>query len=333
MNSLTETSFRAFSARPELDNKTAHSREREEFVALAAGPFRKELTAHCYRMLGSFHDAEDLVQDTFLRAWRAFDQFEPGRGSLRTWLYRIATNACLSALKERRRRRLPSEVVARRRGPRRYPTEKYAEATWVTPFPDLLAGPASDDPAVIAASRSAIRLAFITALQHLPARQRAALILRDVLTWKAAEVAELLDTTPTAVNSVLQRARAQLAQVAPIQDDVAEPSDAEQRVLLNRYVMAFENADLPTLTALLSEHAVMEMPPWLHWLAGHAVTRFIARILFIARAGRLASGAHNRQRAAIRGRLCTRRGQCPTRAVTSGVHDHRLRHQPHRRLL
>jgi RNA polymerase sigma-70 factor, ECF subfamily len=244
------------------------SPEHEEFVSLAAGPFRKELLAHSYRMLGSLQDAEDLVQDAFLRAWRAFDQFDPVRGTMRAWLYRIATNACLTRLHERGPRSLPSELVPQAENPADYPSTKYPEITWVEPFPDVLLGSASDDPAAIVTSRASIRLAFIAALQHLPPRQRATLILRDVLAWRSAEVADLLETTPTAINSALQRARTQLSQVSLMEDEVAEPSDAEQLTVLNRYVTAFEASDVPALTALLREDALMEMPPWLHWMRG-----------------------------------------------------------------
>lgn len=256
-----------------------NSPEREEFVGLAAGPFRKELLAHCYRMLGSLHDAEDLVQDTFLRAWRAFDQFNPERGTQRAWLYRIATNVCLTWLRDHRRRSLPSELVPEAENPASYPTTMYPETTWVTPFPDVLLGSDTGDPGAIVTSRASIRLAFIAALQHLPPRQRATLILRDVLVWRSAEVADLLETTPTAINSALQRARTQLSHVGLIEDDVAEPSDAEQLDVLNRYVSAFQDSDLAALTDLLREDALMEMPPWLHWMRGReAVAAFIGAI-------------------------------------------------------
>ena len=178
----------------------------EEFARLT-DPFRAELLAHCYRMLGSVHDAEDQVQETLLRAWRSFGQFQ-GRSSLRTWLYRIATNECLRAIGQRDRRALPSGLS----GPGENPEEPLAaaapEVPWLQPIPDALLRPESADPALVATSRENIRLALIAALQHLPARQRAVLILRDVLGWRAAEVAELLGTTTTAANGVLQRARA-----------------------------------------------------------------------------------------------------------------------------
>lgn len=261
--------------------------EREEFVGLAAGPFRKELLAHCYRLLGSLQDAEDLVQDAFLRAWRAFDQFDPSRGTLRAWLYRIATNACLTWLRDHKPRSLPSELAPPAADPAGYPTSKYPEATWIEPFPDILLGSDTDDPAAIVSSRTNIRLAFIAALQHLPPRQRATLILRDVLAWRSAEVADLLETTPTAINSALQRARSQLSQVGLIAENVAEPSDAEQLDILNRYVAAFQDSDLPALTGMLREDALMEMPPWLHWMRGREkVGAFLGAIF-----GRRAAGS------------------------------------------
>ena len=244
----------------------------DEFVRRAA-PYRRELLVHCYRMLGSLHDAEDLVQETYLRAWRGYDRFE-GRSTLRLWLYRIATSACLTALEHHSRRVLPSGLGAPSAEPERpLPAARLAEAVWVQPLPDTLA----DDPAAIVAARESVRLAFIAALQHLPARQRAVLILRDVLAWHAAEVAELLDTTTIAVNSALRRARAQLAKAAPLRDELTEPEDPRRRALLDRYTAAFENADLPELLQLLRDDVVLEMPPHLAWFSGRAqVTRFLA---------------------------------------------------------
>jgi RNA polymerase sigma-70 factor (ECF subfamily) len=237
-----------------------------EFTRLT-DPFRAELLAHCYRMLGSVHDAEDQVQETLLRAWRSFGQFE-GRSSLRTWLYRIATNACLRAIETRGRRPLPSGLGA----PGEHPEGPLAAATpevpWLQPIPDALLRPESADPAAVAASRTNVRLAFIAALQYLPPRQRAVLILRDVLGWRAAEVAELLGTTTTATNSALQRARAQLEQAAPSQDEIREPADPGDLALLNRYATAFQNADIAALTELLHDDAVLEMPPMPTWFAG-----------------------------------------------------------------
>jgi len=247
----------------------------EEFARRTDG-FRRELLAHCYRLLGSVHDAEDLLQETFLRAWRAHDEFDARRASLRTWLYRIATNACLTALEGRSRRPLPSGLADPGNDPD-VTLELRREITWLQPMPDALIGFQPGDPAAIVASRDTIRLAFIAALQYLPPRQRAVLILRDVLAWRAAEVAELLGTTTAAVNSLLQRARAQLEQAAPVEHEMAEPGDADQRALLDSYVAALENADMTALMRLLREDAELEMPPFLTWFAGReAVARFIA---------------------------------------------------------
>jgi len=192
-----------------------------------ADPYRRELLAHCYRMLGSVYDAEDLVQETYVRAWRSYDKFE-GRSSMRTWLHRIATNACLNALESRTRRPLPIGLGAPSSDPGD-PLVADREVPWLEPLPDDLVG---TDPAAVVAGRESIRLAVIAAMQYLPPRQRAVLILRDVLDWRAAEVAELLGTSAAAVNSLLQRAREHLAAAAPDEDSVAEPSDAERRRLL-----------------------------------------------------------------------------------------------------
>ena len=246
----------------------------EEF-ARRTDPFRPELLAHCYRMLGSVHDAEDLLQETFLRAWRAHDDFDARRASLRTWLYRIATNACLTALEHRSRRPLPSGLGSPGHDPD-VALDLRSEVAWLQPIPDALIGSQPGDPAGIVASRGSIRLAFIAALQYLPARQRAVLILRDVLAWRASEVAGLLGTTTAAVNSLLQRARAQLQQAAPVEHELAEPDDAGQRALVDQYVAALENADVTGLMRLLREDAELEMPPYLTWFAGReAVARFL----------------------------------------------------------
>jgi RNA polymerase sigma-70 factor (ECF subfamily) len=251
----------------------------EDFARLT-DPFRPELLAHCYRMLGSVHDAEDQGQEIMIRAWRSYGEFE-GRSSLRTWLYRIATNACLRALETSSRRPLPSGLG----GPGEYPDAPLAtarpEVPWLQPIPDALITAGSADPAEIAASRQGTRLALIAALQYLPARQRAVLILRDVLRWRAAEVAELLGTTTTAVNGMLQRARARLEQVAPEEDQVHEPADLADRALLDRYAMAFQNADIPAVLQLLREDAVFEMPPEVIWFTGRElIGRFLrARVL------------------------------------------------------
>ncbi len=245
-----------------------------EFLPLAE-PYRRELLAHCYRMLGSVHDAEDLVQETYLRAWRSYDRFE-GRSSLRTWLYRIATNACLTALQTRSRRPLPSGLGASAADPDGELAEQ-PEVPWLEPVPDVLAGAWPADPASIVTSRESIRLAFIAALQYLPPRQRAVLVLREVLNWRAAEVADLLGTTTAAVNSMLQRARAQISQVAPDEEAVNEPGTAAQRQLLDRYVAAFEKYDVAALVTLFSDDVVWEMPPFTGWYQSpQSVGRLIA---------------------------------------------------------
>jgi RNA polymerase sigma-70 factor (ECF subfamily) len=250
----------------------------EEFTSVT-GQFRPELLAHCYRMLGSADEAEDLVQETYLRAWRSYDGFE-GRSSVRTWLYRIATNACLTAIERRGRRPLPSGLGAPGDDPAA-PGAAAPEVPWLQPLPDVLLAADHDDPAAAAASRAGIRLAMVAALQYLSARQRAVLILRDVLDWPAAEVAVMLGTTTTAVNSGLRRARAQLAQALPDEDDVAEPAEPDRRALLDRFAAAFENADLAALTELLRQDVALEMPPMLTWFAGREdVRRFLASKLF-----------------------------------------------------
>jgi RNA polymerase sigma-70 factor (ECF subfamily) len=237
-----------------------------EFVLLA-DQFRPELLVHCYRMLGSVQDAEDQVQETLLRAWRSYGSFE-GRSSLRTWLYRIATNACLRAMENRERRPLPSGLGAPQDDPARPVPPRAPEVTWLEPFPDALLRPESADPAAVAAARSGLRLALIAALQRLPARQRTVLILRDVLGWRAAEVAGLLDVSVTAVNSALQRARAKLRQAVPVADQIREPSGDADRAILDRYAAAIENADVAALVELLNEDATLEMPPMTAWFRG-----------------------------------------------------------------
>lgn len=227
---------------------------------------RGELTGYCYRMLGSSFEAEDAVQETLVRAWRGYDRFE-GRSALRSWLYRIATNVCLDMLQGRQRRALPMDLVSSSSGDSEA-GPRLPESKWIQPIPDGRALPATDDPADVAESRESIRVAFIAALQHLPARQRAVLILREVLRWKASEVAELLDTTVVSVNSALQRARATLADVDVADSDPLIPEDDEQRSLLARYVDAFERFDIDSLVALLHEDATMSMPPYELWLHG-----------------------------------------------------------------
>ncbi|MEU3465058.1 sigma-70 family RNA polymerase sigma factor [Streptomyces sp. NPDC006733] len=232
---------------------------------------RVELTGYCYRMLGSAFESEDAVQETMVRAWRSFDRFE-GRSSLRSWLYRIATNVCLDMLKARERRARPMDLASPVASSSPL-TPALPEATWIEPMPDARMLPAGGDPAEVAAQRDSVRLAFVAALQHLAPRQRAVLILREVLAWKASEVAELLDTTVASVNSALQRARSALAAGDVTTGDPARPMDEAQRVLLARYVDAFERYDLDSLTELLREDATLSMPPYELWFRGHADIR------------------------------------------------------------
>jgi RNA polymerase sigma-70 factor (ECF subfamily) len=252
-----------------------------EFAALTQ-PFRPELLAHCYRILGSIHDAEDLVQETYLRAWRAFDRFE-GRSSVRRWLYKIATMACLTALDTRSRRPLPSGLGAPSDDHRVALAPGEPSVAWLQPAPDPLFAPVlgplsgTDDPATIVAARAGVRLAFVAALQLLPARQRAVLTLRDVLAFRTAEVAAMLDTTTAAVDSTLRRARAHLAQARPVEEDLAEPDGRALRELLDGYVGAFARADPDALVTLLRADVEMEMPPIPTWFTGRsAVVGFLA---------------------------------------------------------
>ena len=249
-----------------------------EFARLA-DPHRRELLVHCYRMLGSYHDAEDAVQETYLRAWRAYPQFE-GRASMRTWLYRIATNTCLTALENKGRRMLPSGLGGPSRDGPYALADRRAEVPWLEPLPDTAVSAASDspdDPASVAARRESTRLAFVAALQQLPARQRAALLLRDVIDLSAAETAEVLDMSVPAVNSALQRARAQLAGDGASEEEVVMTSDVDER-LLEQYVTAFETSDVSLLTQLLRREVQLEMPPIPTWFSGFdAVTEFLAK--------------------------------------------------------
>ncbi len=225
---------------------------------------RRELTGYCYRMLGSPFEAEDAVQETMLRAWRSLDRFE-GRAALRSWLYRIATNVCLDALEGRSRRARPMDL-----GPAREPVEAnlnaLPEVTWIEPIPFGLVSP--EDPAEVAEERETLRLAFVAALQHLPPRQRAALILCEVLRWKATEAAELLETSVAGINSALQRARTTLEEAGATTSDPVPRMDAEQRQLLARYVEAFQAYDLDLLTSVIRDDAIQSMPPFDLWLEG-----------------------------------------------------------------
>ena len=232
---------------------------------------RRQLTGYCYRMLGSAFEAEDAVQETMLRAWRSLDRFE-GRAALSSWLYRIATNVCLTMLDGRRRRARPMDLGPA--GTIDGPLTTLPEATWLEPIPDGRVLPEDGDPAELAMSRETLRLAFVAALQHLPARQRAVLILREVLRWKASEVAELLDTSVASVNSTLQRARATLAaRDVAASADASAPMGDDDRALLARYVDAFEQFDIDGLVALLHEEATLSMPPYELWLRGRDVLR------------------------------------------------------------
>ena len=227
---------------------------------------RVELCAYCYRMLASPFEAQDAVQETFIRAWRGFDGFER-RASLRSWLYRIATNVCLDMLRSGERRARPMDL-----GPAREPLaanlHELPETTWLEPVPDSLVVAADRDPAEVAVARDTVRLAFVAALQHLPPRQRAALLLCEVLQWKASEVADLLDTTVASVNSALQRARVTLATSRHTASTAPSTLGESQRELLARYVRAFEAYDMDALTALIHEDATQSMPPYDLWLSG-----------------------------------------------------------------
>ena len=239
------------------------------------GALRTELIAHCYRMTGSLHEAEDLVQETYLRAWRSYGRFE-GRSSLRTWLYRIATNVCLTAMERNGRRPLPAGLGPPSDDPEGPAPAQALDVPWLEPI--RTGGPGADpaDPAAVAVSREGLRLSLVAGLQYLSAKQRAVLIMRDVLEWPAAGTAQVLGTTTTAVNSMLRRARTQLERVRPAEDQLAEPADPRQRELLRRYATAFENADVSALVSLLRQDAALEMPPLAAWFAGASAGRFLA---------------------------------------------------------
>jgi RNA polymerase sigma-70 factor (ECF subfamily) len=242
--------------------------DRESFQRLAE-PYRRELRLHCYRMLGSFHDAEDLVQETYLRAWRSIDGFT-GRGHFRGWLYRIATNACLNAIAARNTRRVLPEALA---GPAdRMPEgEPPTEIAWLEPYPEDGRADPAPGPEARYETHEAVQLAFVAAIQHLPPRQRATLLLCDVMGWSADETAELLDSSVASVNSALQRARATLEKRFPNGRPQSRPTpDERQRILLDRYLRAWEGTDLDGFVALLRSDAVYSMPPWREWYLGPA---------------------------------------------------------------
>lgn len=258
---------------------SASRSDKDAFQQLAE-PYRREIQLHCYRMLGSLQDAEDLVQETFLRAWRGLDGFE-GRSSLRSWLYRIATNACLNALAKRSsiQRVLPETL-----GPPATEMPEGAPSTeiaWLEPYPDALIESIADTalgPDARYEMRETVQLAFVAAIQHLPPRQRAVLLLRDVLGWSAAETAGLLDTSVASANSALQRARTTVEKQFPAgQPTVLPPPDAQQLAMLDRYVRAWENTDLDAFVALLRDDAVLSMPPWPHWYRGREAIREFLR--------------------------------------------------------
>jgi RNA polymerase sigma-70 factor, ECF subfamily len=251
----------------------AGNEPQDEFL-VQAEPHRRELLAHCYRMTGSLHDAEDLVQETYLRAWKSYSGFK-GQSSLRTWLYRIATNTCLTALEGRQRRPLPSGLGTPSSDPAGELIERH-EVRWLEPLADLYDDPT--DPSVIVGSREAVRLAFVAALQHLSPRQRAVLVLRDVLQWKAAEVANAIGTSTAAVNSLLQRARAQLDAVGPSADDAPQaPDSPETQDRLARYIAAFEAYDIDRLVEMFTEEAIWEMPPFDGWYQGRQAIATLTR--------------------------------------------------------
>jgi RNA polymerase sigma-70 factor, ECF subfamily len=244
--------------------EAARGGDRSAFDALVA-PFQRELKAHCYRMSGSVHDAEDLLQDTLLRAWRALARFE-GRSSLRTWLYRVATSACLDAGDKKKARAVPQQL-----GPSAHSIEGMKpdlETPWLEPFPALMMAEPAPTPDAVISARESVSLAFLAALQRLPPKQRAVLLLRDVLGWPASECAELLETSVPSVNSALQRARDTMASERATPPPPPQESDAATRSLLARYLRVWEEADVPGLVALLHEDAVLSMPPFSAWFQG-----------------------------------------------------------------
>jgi RNA polymerase sigma-70 factor (TIGR02960 family) len=273
----------------------------EDRFAAETERFRRELLAHCYRMVGSAHQAEDLVQETYLRAWRSYARFER-RASIRSWLYTIATNVCLTASEPRRIRVLPSGLTGPSGEPDRPPSPvRSADVSWLEPLPDRWLASGGDDPAATVIARESVRLALIASLQHLPARQRVILILRDVLAFSAAETAEILGTTPAAVKSGLQRARARLNELEPEPEELLEPTDERARALLDGYITAFERADAGLLEDVLRSDATLEATPFREWQAGrvHCIQMLDAQVLSAPGEWRMIVTAANGQPAAV----------------------------------
>lgn len=279
------------------------AREADGFET-AAAPYRRELLAHCYRMTGSVQEAEDLVQETYVRAWRAFDRFEH-RSSVRTWLYRIATNVCLTALDRSRRRPVPSALGPPSPDPYAPAEPPPSDVRWLEPVPDRLVVDERGDPAEVVTARQRVRLALAAGLQVLPPRQRASFVLCDVLAMPAADAAELLDLSVAAVKSLLQRARARLADLSLTDDELAEPTDEGARRVLDRYLAAFEQSDMAAIERLLAQDAVLEMTGTTTWFSGKATcVPFIAaqaigrsgdwRMVPLRANGQLAAAAYHR---------------------------------------
>ena len=263
-------------------------------------PFRRELVAHCYRMVGSAHDAEDLVQETYLRAWRAYPGFER-RASIRSWLHRIATNVCLTALERRPVLVLPSGLAGPQDDVERPPAPAPDEVSWLGPLPDAWVAAPAEDPATVVVNRESVRLALVASLQHLPARQRAILLLRDVLAFSAAETAATLDTTTAAVKSGLQRARARLQGGGPEPADVLAPTDPRARALLDGYIAAFERSDARLLEEVLRADATLEATPFRDWQAGRATCLHVLATYVLGAPGdwRMLATVANGQPAAV----------------------------------
>ncbi|MEV6413971.1 RNA polymerase subunit sigma-70 [Kribbella sp. NPDC051718] len=263
--------------------------------------YRRELLAHCYRMVGSAHDAEDLVQETYLRAWRSYAGFE-GRASIRSWLYKIATNVCLTASRPRPIRMLPSGLTGAYDGPDRPPIPvAVGEVSWLEPLPDAWITPQADDPAAVVVGRESLRLALIASLQHLSSRQRAILLLRDVLAFSAVETAQMLDTTTTAVKSGLQRARARLEDLDLEPAELLEPTDERALALLKGYIAAFEHSDASLLEQVLRTDATLEATPFRDWQAGRVMCIHILDAYVLGEPGdwRMIATTANGQPAAV----------------------------------